>query len=148
MGTSGPHFRAGVVAVVGRGDGWLLVFERGDSPGQWQFPQGGIEPSETPREAVWRELREETGLGPGEVSLVREHPEWTVYEFPESIRDSLRQVGRLGKVHRWFFFRVHDDEVVPTPDGREFVDWAWRDPDQIIAGVAEFRRAAYRAVLA
>ena len=30
----------------------------------WQFPQGGINPGETPEQAMYRELREETGLQP------------------------------------------------------------------------------------
>ena len=30
----------------------------------WQFPQGGIKPGETPEDAMYRELEEETGLRP------------------------------------------------------------------------------------
>ena len=56
-----PHFRAGVVAVVRRSDGQVMAFERADAPGAWQLPQGGIESGETPEQAAWRELREETG---------------------------------------------------------------------------------------
>ena len=61
---AGPHFRAGVVAVVRRDDGLVMAFERADLPGQWQLPQGGLEAGESPVEAAWRELAEETGLGP------------------------------------------------------------------------------------
>lgn len=35
----------------------------------WEFPKGGLEPGETDREAAERELREETGLVPGEYAL-------------------------------------------------------------------------------
>ena len=59
---AGHNFRAGIVAVVRRGDGRIMAFERVDSPGQWQLPQGGLERGETPEQAAWRELGEETGL--------------------------------------------------------------------------------------
>ena len=82
-----PHFRAGVVAVVRRADGQVMAFERADAPGAWQLPQGGIEPGETPEQAVWRELWEETGLGPRDVRLVEQPPHWTIYEWPRGHAD-------------------------------------------------------------
>src|SRR5215211_7310426 len=36
----------------------------------WQFPQGGIKPGETPEEAMYRELNEETGLHPQHVKVL------------------------------------------------------------------------------
>jgi putative (di)nucleoside polyphosphate hydrolase len=139
----GPHFRAGVVTVVRRADGRVLVFERVDHPGQWQLPQGGIEPGERPVDAAWRELGEETGLGPDHVRLVAESPDWTVYEYPPELA-----VGnRLGKVHRWFTFEVFDDDVRPVPDGREFGAWRWVEPSRLVTEVAEFRRPSYEKML-
>jgi len=137
------QFRAGVVAVVRRTDGLVLAFERSDPRGQWQLPQGGIEDGETPLEAVWRELFEETRLGPGQVHLSGEHPEWVAYEWPRSAwRDR-----RRGSVHRWFFFDVIDDGLVPVPDGREFVAWRWSSVEDLVDGVVEFKRHSYRSVL-
>ena len=43
-------------------------------PGSWQLPQGGLEKAERPLDAAWRELGEETGLGPGDVELRRRAP--------------------------------------------------------------------------
>ena len=42
------QFRAGVVAVVTDASGQVMAFERGDLPGAWQLPQGGIDVGETP----------------------------------------------------------------------------------------------------
>jgi putative (di)nucleoside polyphosphate hydrolase len=140
-----PHFRAGVVTVVRRGDGQVLVFERVDVPGAWQLPQGGIESGETPRDAAWRELHEETGLGEDEVRLVDEYDGWTVYQWPDAMRRRKNQ--RLGQVHRWFFFEVVDDDVEPTPDGREFSGWRWMTIDVLLEAVVEFRQVPYRQVL-
>lgn len=147
MGTldavSKPHFRAGVVIVVRRGNGDVLAFERGDTPGAWQLPQGGLNRGEAPVEAAWRELHEETGLGEGDVRLAGEHPHWTVYELPAPWREGTR----LGQAHRWFFFETIGDTVTPTPDGREFTDWAWIAPGDLIGSVSEFRRRNYEEVL-
>ena len=110
---SSRHFRAGVVAVIERDDGAVLAFERADAPGSWQLPQGGIERGEEPLDAVWRELGEETGLGRDQLVLAGEHPEWVAYEWPSRSPPGAR---RLGQVHRWFTFRLHDRRV--DPDAR------------------------------
>jgi len=138
------HFRAGVVTVVRREDGRLLAFERVDSPGQWQLPQGGLEKGEAPIDAAWRELAEETGLGPDHVELVDEHPDWVLYEWPV---DVVGGKARLGQVHRWFTFRIRDESTEPTPDGREFGAWQWVEPAWLIDQVVPFRRVAYERVL-
>jgi 8-oxo-dGTP diphosphatase len=58
-----PWPRAGVSAAVFRG-GSVLVVQRAKSPfqGQWSLPGGHIEAGETAREAILRELAEETGV--------------------------------------------------------------------------------------
>lgn len=138
-----PHFRAGVVAVVRRDDGKVLAFERTDFSGEWQLPQGGIERGETPLQAAWRELEEETGLDERHVELVGEYDGWTVYEWPTS----MRRGARMGQVHRWFFFRPIADDIEPCPDGAEFCAWTWMSTSSLIGSVVEFRRTPYREVL-
>lgn len=137
-----PHFRAGVVTVVRRSDGKVMAFERSDLSGEWQLPQGGIENGESPRAAAWRELAEETGLGKDDVRLIDEADHWTVYAWPNSMRDS----ERIGQVHRWFFFEPVDESIEPTPDGKEFCGWRWIDPADLIDLVVEFRKGPYRQV--
>ncbi|MFM8856359.1 MAG: NUDIX domain-containing protein [Actinomycetota bacterium] len=138
-------FRAGVVLVVRRGNGDVLVFERSDARGAWQFPQGGIDVGETPQEAAWRELSEETGLSSSVVTLMYEVPEWISYEWPDDIRAKAKHGdSRRGQTQRWFFFRSSDEvDVEPVPDGREFISWKWITPRTAIEEVASFRRAAY-----
>jgi putative (di)nucleoside polyphosphate hydrolase len=138
------HFRAGVVIVVRREDRDVLAFERVDQPGQWQLPQGGLQPGESATDAAWRELREETGLGPESVELVGEHPDWVAYEWPPEV---VAGGNRLGQVQRWFFFRLRDEATEPAPDGREFRAWRWAEPAWLIDQVVPFRRPAYETVL-
>ena len=62
MKSPAQYFRAGVgAAIVNRG-GLVLALERADIPGAWQLPQGGLKASESPLQAVFREVKEETGL--------------------------------------------------------------------------------------
>jgi putative (di)nucleoside polyphosphate hydrolase len=139
------HFRAGTVAVVRDTQGRVLAFERTDRADQWQLPQGGIDDGESTVEGVWRELREETGLGPEHVELVGEFPDWTVYEWPEAVQK--KSGSRLGQAQRWFFFDARSDDIVPRPDGVEFNDWKWVEADWLIGQVVDFRKRSYERVL-
>lgn len=142
-------FRAGVVMVVRHPDlEHVMAFERADARGSWQLPQGGMDEGETPIESAWRELREETGLGPDHVDVLAEFPDWVAYEWPEELRKGKpNRKDRIGQVQRWFLFNVHSLEVQPAPDGSEFVAWKWVTTDWLIDHVPEFRREAYRRVL-
>jgi len=61
-----------VGAVILDDAGRLLVIKRGHEPstGLWSVPGGRIEPGEEPREAVRREVAEETGLVVGVGALL------------------------------------------------------------------------------
>lgn len=141
---AGPHFRAGVVIVVRGLDDRLMAFERCDVPGQWQMPQGGLAVDEAPVEAAWRELFEETGLGPDDVMAVAEYPGWVVYEYPPELKAAK---GRLGQAHRWFLFDALRADIVPTPDGKEFSAWQWVTREWMLENAVGFRKAGYELVL-
>jgi putative (di)nucleoside polyphosphate hydrolase len=150
------NFRAGVVIVVRHpGHGQILAFERSDARGSWQLPQGGLDADEDPLEAAWRELEEETGLHAEHVEVRAEFPEWVAYEWPDDVQadDRNRHPGRgggqrRGQVQKWFLFDAKSPDVTPTPDGSEFVAWRWVDPEWLVEHVVEWRRDAYRKVLA
>lgn len=141
------HFRAGVVIVVRSPDHRrVLAVERVDTPGSWQLPQGGLHEGEQPDEAAWRELDEETGLGPPDVELVAEYPEWLVSEYSDDIRAKYHL--RRGQAHKWLLFDARSDDPPVRCDGDEIAAWRWVDPRWLIEAVVDFRRPSYARVLA
>ena len=64
MNTSKPIQRYGVVGVIVEHDRYLLVRRSSTvlAPGKLCFPGGGIEPGETPQQALVREFQEELGV--------------------------------------------------------------------------------------
>jgi putative (di)nucleoside polyphosphate hydrolase len=116
---------------------------------EWQMPQGGIDADENPRDAVMRELWEETGI----VNAVYlDETDWLTYEFIP-FDDVTHRFGKFrGQRQKWFALRFtgDDTEVDPlTPrNGQpaEFDSWRWESLDRVADLVVTFRREVYRAV--
>jgi putative (di)nucleoside polyphosphate hydrolase len=137
-------FRAGVGIVVTDGSGRVLALERADHPGAWQLPQGGLEAGEEPKDAALRELREETGLSPGDVQLVDELDEWLVYELPPASRSA--KTGR-GQAQRWFKFATgRDGGQLEARPGIEACRLRWMRFAEVLDGAVEFRRQTYQQI--
>ena len=84
-----PGYRAGATAVVHNSQGEILLFQRSspaDGNQRWQFPQGGLQAEETPRQALLRELTEETGLAADQVQVTAWLDRWLNYDLPEEMR--------------------------------------------------------------
>src|SRR5262245_9072507 len=137
------YFRASAGAMVIDADKRVLALRRKDVPEEaWQMPQGGIGFDESPAEAAWRELREETGLSRADLELLASAREWIVYELPERFRST--KVG-WGQAQRWFLFRALPGAEI-RPDGREFDAFDWFTSTELVRRVVEFRQPAYRQV--
>ena len=135
------YFRAGAGAVIIDRDRKVLTLERADAPGAWQMPQGGLEISEEPLQAVYREILEETCIPDSGLSLLATYPDLLAYELPVEMRSP--KTGR-GQVQRWFLFELTTpDAVIELDKGAEFVDWRWMMPDQLLATAVTFRRPLY-----
>ncbi len=115
----------------------------------WQMPQGGIDENETPLEAAFRELKEETGTN--EAQVLAETPEWLYYDLPdESLGWALKGKYR-GQKQKWFAMDYQgQDEVfnLGTGNKAEFDQWAWRPAQELIHMVASFKREVYEQVVA
>lgn len=141
---SDAFFRANVGACVIDGRGRVLALRRrGVADAAWQMPQGGIDDGETPREAVLRELKEETGLHASDLTIAAEFPEWLVYELPAEYRRP--KVG-WGQAQKWFLLRVSEGAAV-KPDGKEFDAFEWLAPQELMSRVVAFWRQVYEKLL-
>ena len=125
MSVSLQYFRAGVGIVPYTSEFQLIIFERSDFPGVWQFPQGGLDEGEDLESALWRELREETGIMPSDVSARHLFPHWLFYEFPQSNRAHLSDPRTLGQIHRWYFLEIKQPLKIDlaASNHQEFKDW-------------------------
>lgn len=63
------QIRPGVAAIIANGAGKILLQQRSDN-GLWGLPGGSVEIGESVRDAVVREVREETGLTVEVVRLI------------------------------------------------------------------------------
>ncbi|MBO7543003.1 RNA pyrophosphohydrolase [bacterium] len=140
-------FRPNVGLVVMNGKGLFWTGERLNFKGSWQWPQGGIDSGETPRDAAWRELREETGLTEEHVELVAETPVWLTYEVP---RTRPTFFGYRGQTQKWFLFRYKgaDEEAkklaMESEDfQKEFSDFKWQTWEAFYPLVVGFKQPLY-----
>ena len=116
-----------------------------DSPYRFQMPQGGIEPGETPEQALWREMREEIGLTSDVVRIIAESKDWLTYELPEKMRTTID-----GNKQKWFllYFKGNSKDFVFTNEKRpEFCGARWVNPRRVPYLVIPFKKHVYQQVL-
>jgi putative (di)nucleoside polyphosphate hydrolase len=93
--------RPSVAGIVQDSSGRILIGERADFPGSWQFPQGGMEPGETREQALQREMQEEISLEANGYEVIASKGPYR-YRFPEGrIKRGFR-----GQSHHYFLLRL------------------------------------------
>lgn len=142
-----PQYRPNAGLCIINGSGQILACERSDIKGAWQCPQGGIDDGETPEQAAWRELFEETGITAEQAQLIQTHPNWLSYTFPKvAFGPEGPQAAYTGQSQKWFLFQYNG--ALPNPetvDHKEFSTFAWKSPQWLLDHVVTFRRDIYRA---
>jgi putative (di)nucleoside polyphosphate hydrolase len=138
-------YRPAVAAILQDRTGCILICERADASGAWQFPQGGIEAGETPVAALTREVFEEISLPRNAYSIVGMRGPYR-YCFPAG----LTKKGFRGQSHHYFLLRLRAAKSalnVARPDA-EFRSARWIRPQEFnLAWLPPMKRKAYRRVL-
>ena len=137
----------GIILVNGRNE---VFWGKRIREHAWQFPQGGIKRGESPQQAMYRELREETGLMPDHVRVIGRTREWLRYDVPAQwVRREMRSHYR-GQKQIWFLIRMigRDTDVDLRASGQpEFDAWRWNPYWVPLDSVIEFKREVYRLAL-
>ncbi len=144
-------YRPNVAALVVRSDGKLLVCERIEVSGAWQFPQGGVDEGEAVEEALVREVEEEVGWEAEDYTIEKVKGGYR-YDYPEEVRvkKASRKAQYVGQEQTYFLCRLRDgaSEVDLTGEPREFEQAKWIDPGEFDLGwLPEFKRVVYQAVM-
>ncbi|MDU5326163.1 RNA pyrophosphohydrolase, partial [Campylobacter ureolyticus] len=122
----------------------FFLAKRVDIKDAWQFPQGGIDKGETPKMALFRELKEE--IGTDKVEIIAEYPKWLSYDFPEDVLEKMKPYS--GQIQKYFLVRLKKNAKIKlNTEIPEFNDYNFVSFDEIDKNVRSFKRESYLEVL-
>jgi putative (di)nucleoside polyphosphate hydrolase len=110
----------------------------------WQFPQGGIDEGEEPREALMRELLEE--IGTNEVEILSEHPDWMSYDFPN--KATKKRYPFDGQTQKYFLVKLKPEAKIElNTKVPEFNEYKFVTPEVLFDYVTHMKKPIYKKVL-
>ena len=113
-------------------------------PQIWGFPQGGIETSETPEQAVVRELEEE--IGTQDFEIIGKYPELLRYDFPEGM--TFPDWSYDGQEQQYFLIRLYPEASINVKTGHpEFISYKAVPFADIDFNAFSFKADVYRKAL-
>jgi putative (di)nucleoside polyphosphate hydrolase len=142
-------YRRGVGIMLLNPQGEIFVARRLDMPTMpaWQMPQGGIDAGETPRQAAFRELKEEIGTAKAEI--IAESRGWLEYDLPTELAASVWGGHYRGQRQKWFAMRFtgRDSDINLATEHPEFDAWQWVAPGRLPELIVPFKRRLYVDIL-
>ena len=141
---------AGIVVFNNEGQAWYGCRKGEKSRYKWQFPQGGIDKGESPKEAALRELWEETGLRPKHVEVIGRIKDWLYYDFPPEYVGGKVGKGWVGQKQKWFAVRLKKNSAKFDLKAHlpiEFSKWRWADLEEAPLLIVPFKRDVYERVV-
>ncbi len=138
------------VGIILIGDNGKVFWAKRIRDDGWQFPQGGINSDETPEQAMFRELHEEVGLKPDQVSILGVTPGWLRYRLPKKLQRTHSKPLCIGQKQVWYLLRLLGDEKdvnLHTTSHPEFGRWRWVNYWYPVNHVVPFKRNVYQQAL-
>lgn len=122
----------------------IFIAERSDLVGIWQFPQGGIDEGETPKEALYRELKEE--IGTNKVDVIAEYPQWVSYDFPAHV--AAKMAPFAGQKQRYFLVKLKENAKINLDTKHpEFMQYTFVGLEELDGRIAHFKKPIYEEVI-
>jgi putative (di)nucleoside polyphosphate hydrolase len=141
-------YRPCVGVMLLNDEGCVFVGRRIDQTVEgWQMPQGGIDDGESPREAGFREMKEEIGTNKAE--FLGEMDEWLAYDLPPHLLGIALHGRYRGQRQKWIALRFTGTDAdinVATPEP-EFAQWKWLALESLPRLVVPFKRETYAKVI-
>jgi len=140
-------YRRGVGIMLLNHQNEVFVGQRADAQGDaWQMPQGGIDDDEQPREAAFRELKEE--IGTDKAQIIAESKTWLRYDLPPDLRQRWNNRWR-GQQQKWFVMRFQgvDADINVATEHPEFSAWKWVSIERLPDLIVSFKRQLYLDLL-
>ncbi len=142
-------FRQGVGIIVVNAKRQVFLAKRIGKEA-WQFPQGGMKDSETPEQAMFRELKEEIGLQAQDVKVLASTRRWLRYRLPKRLVRHYSKPICIGQKQKWFLLRLVNENAqfdLTVTESPEFDSWAWVSYWHPLTQVVAFKRRVYNLAM-
>lgn len=144
---AGYRFNVGIILI---NDEHRVLLAKRIGHDAWQLPQGGVNLYENVMDALYRELKEEIGLEPEDVSVIASTRHWLRYRLPKQyLRPDMKPLV-IGQKQRWFLLKMKCNEQkirLDLSESPEFDSWRWVDYWEPVSHVIYFKQQVYRQAL-
>jgi len=122
----------------------IFIASRIDVEDAWQFPQGGIDKGETPKEALFRELKEE--IGTNDIDIIAQYPDWVSYDFPQAVANRMAPFD--GQTQKYFLVKLKKGAKIDiNTEIPEFSNYKFVKTEKLNDYITFFKRTVYKKVL-
>lgn len=123
----------------------VFIGQRLDKKNSWQFPQGGIDEGESPKEALFRELKEE--IGTKKIEIISEYPEWLSYDFPSQIKTE-KMMKYDGQIQKYYLVKLKNSAKINlNTKHAEFDEYKFIKIEEVLDYIIYFKKPVYSKVL-